>query len=61
MPAPRLTDVEGIAAYLGLSEPAVRSMVKRGQIPHVKLGRTLRFDLRKIDRWIEARTVEVVL
>lgn len=58
MPAPRLTDVAGVATYIGRTEDAVRTMVKRRQIPFVKIGRTLQFDLRKIDRWIEAASVE---
>lgn len=58
MPGARLTDVAGIAEYLGLTPEAVRSKAKKGQIPVVRIDGALRFDLRKIDRWIEAATVE---
>lgn len=59
MPGQRYTDVAGIAEYLGLTDQAVRSLVKRGRIPHTKVGRLLRFDLRRIDEWLKANTVEV--
>lgn len=58
MPAARLTDVPGIATYLGYTQRQVYDLVARRGIPHVKVGRTLRFDLRRIDRWIDAQTVE---
>lgn len=56
MPAQRLTDVAGIAEYLGTTERHVRELVYRRAIPFVKVGRSLRFDLRHIDRWIAANT-----
>ena len=58
MPSPRLTDVAGAAVYTGRTEQAIRSMTKRRQIPFVKIGRRLMFDLRKLDRWIDAQSVE---
>lgn len=58
--ARRLTDVAGIAEYLGLTEGAVRQLVQRRRIPFVRVGRLLRFDLRVIDQWIETNTTEAV-
>lgn len=37
------TSIEEIAKYLGVSVPTVRRMVQRGQIPVMRVGRTLRF------------------
>jgi excisionase family DNA binding protein len=59
MAASRYVGVAALAIYLGLTDNAVRGLVKRGQIPVTRVGRTLRFDLRKIDRWLEAHTTEV--
>lgn len=61
MPAQRYTDAPGIAEYMGFSTDAVWKMVQRGQIPHNRLpnGR-IRFDLRAVDRWLDAHRVEVV-
>lgn len=39
--------------YLGLSEGTVRNKVSRGEIPHTKLGRTLRFRISDLNRWID--------
>lgn len=53
----RLLDVDEAAEYLGAYTPsALRSMVKRRQIPHVKIGSRLLFDVRKLDRWIDANS-----
>lgn len=59
MPTPRLTDMTGVAEYIGRSKGAVRGMVDRRQIPYVKTGGRVMFDLRKIDEWIEVHTVDV--
>src|SRR5690606_34019777 len=39
----RLLTVADVAEYLGLSVGTVYNKVSRGEIPHVKIGRTLRF------------------
>lgn len=49
----RLLDVPGAMAYLGLTEQQLRSMVKRRQVPFMKVGAALKFDVRTLDRWIE--------
>lgn len=49
----RLLDVHGCAEYLGFTESKVRGLVERGQIPFMKLGKKLHFDVRTLDRWIE--------
>lgn len=58
--AGRLLDVSGALEYLGCySEKQLRSLVYRRQIPHVKIGRALRFDTKALDRWIRDHTVDV--
>lgn len=49
----RLLDVTGAGEYLGLTESQVRGLVERRQIPFMKVGRSLKFDIRQLDRWIE--------
>lgn len=49
----RYLDSVGCAAYIGRSVEAVRCLVKRGQIPHIKIGRKLQFDKERIDRWMD--------
>lgn len=53
----RLVDQAGAAEYLGTTERHVRELKYRREIPFVKLGRSLRFDIRDLDRWIEDNKV----
>ena len=39
--------------YLGLSEATIRRWALRGQIPFSKFGKALRFDLRRIEKWVK--------
>jgi hypothetical protein len=50
----RLTDVPGLAAYLGLKVSKVRAMIFANQIPGlVRFDRLIRADLDAIDDWLE--------
>lgn len=53
----RLLDRAGAAEYLGLTEHQIRGLVFRRQIPFMKLGRSVKFDIRHLDRWIEQKTI----
>ena len=41
-----------VAAYLRCSPSTVRRLVRRGQIPHYRLGKLVRFRLSEIERWL---------
>ena len=56
---PRLLNIQQVAAYLGLSVHTVYKFVSQRKIPHIKIGKLLKFDLHKIDRWIVAHAVKV--
>ena len=48
-------DKKEVAAYLGLSEYTIDSWVSQGiEIPFVKMGRRVKFDMHDILQWIEA-------
>ncbi len=51
----RFYSAKDIAVYLGVSEDAVRKWALRGQIPFIKLGKSLRFDMIKIDGWLKGK------
>jgi len=51
--ARRLLNVEEAAEYVGYTPAAVRHMVTKRQLPCVRNGRTVRFDVADLDRWIE--------
>jgi len=44
-----------IATYLGLREDTVRKWAMRGRIPFVKFGKSLRFDISRIESWAKER------
>ena len=56
----KLVDVGTAADYLGTSETALRRMVHRRQVPHLKIGRRVRFSLTDLDAWIQAHVVEAI-
>lgn len=49
-----------MAEYLGISVNTVRSWVKRGRMPWVKINGAVRFDLLSIDIWVEENKREVL-
>lgn len=50
-------DVPGVAAYLGFSSSTIYSKVRELDIPHVRIGNTLRFPKKEIDQWLSRNTV----
>ena len=49
---PRYLDVAGVATYISKSPKAIRHMVAQAQLPHIRMGRSIRFDRVEIDRWM---------
>lgn len=52
--AERLLRVAAVAAILDLPERRVYQLARAGVLPHVRVGRSIRFDKSKIEEWIEA-------
>lgn len=50
---PHLIDVATLAAHLGLTELTIRRKVAEGEIPHYKLGNSIRFDPVEIQAWLK--------
>ena len=55
----RLINIKEAAEYLGLTVNTLRCRCSRRTIPHVKIGRTVRFDILKLDQMIKDYSVEV--
>lgn len=49
----RLHDVAEVADLLGVKQSWVREACRDGRLPHVRIGRYLRFRLERIYEWIE--------
>jgi hypothetical protein len=59
-PAPRLLKTKQAAAYISVSAKRLRSLARAGGIPIIVLGDNTApwlFDIRDLDRWIEASKV----
>jgi len=52
---PRLLEAEDVANYLGMRTDWVYREVRAGRLPHIRLGRAVRFRRESIDAWIESR------
>jgi excisionase family DNA binding protein len=53
----RLLTVQEVGEYLGIAKDTVYTLVSQRKIPHVKIGRLLKFDLKAIDDWIAQKTI----
>lgn len=53
-----LLTVREVATYIGCSICAVYRWVERNEIPHIRLGRDIRFRPAELDAWLEKRKVK---
>lgn len=56
----RLLNVEEAAAYLGLQIDTIYKKARLRELPSVKVGRALRFDLKALERFVEQHTIETI-
>jgi excisionase family DNA binding protein len=54
----RLLNIHEIADYLGVAKSTIYKWVHQEYIPHIKMGKLVRFRLCEIDSWIEERSIE---
>lgn len=56
----RLLNVEEAAQYLSLEVDTVYKKSRLREVPSVKVGRALRFDVRALERYIEQHTIATI-
>ncbi len=56
----RLLTPREAAAYLGLAKDTIYKKARLRELPSVKVGRSLRFDLRALERFVEQNTIETL-
>ena len=56
----RLLTPREAAVYLGLAEDTVYKKARLRELPSVKVGRSLRFDLKALERFVEKNTIETL-
>ena len=52
---PEIMTVHDAAEYLNCAPVTIQRLVRRGELPGLRLGRQLRFRREDIDRWIKKR------
>ena len=55
-PVPRLLRATEVAALLGLGRSKVYDMMKRGQLPVVRIGKAIRVPAHALEEWIKTHT-----
>ena len=56
----RLLNVREAAEYLGLQVDTLYKKSRLRELPYVKVGRALRFDLKALERFVEQHTIETI-
>ena len=56
----RLLTTRETAEYLGLAEETVYKKARLRELPSVKVGRSLRFDLQALERYVEKHTIQTL-
>ncbi len=49
--------IQEAAHYTGIAVTTLYKWVSQRKIPHIKMGRLVKFDPRKLDEWIKQQTV----
>lgn len=57
---PRLLDVPGLAAHLGVKERHIRRLIAERRIPFIKWGHLIRFDPTDIAKWLNEKRTEAL-
>jgi excisionase family DNA binding protein len=56
----RLLNVREAAQFLGLEVDTIYKKARLRELPCVKVGRALRFDVKALERFIEQHTIETI-
>ena len=48
-----ICDIKALSNYLKISIPEIRKLVRTKQIPHFRIGNRIKFDLKKINIWVD--------
>jgi excisionase family DNA binding protein len=51
-PSGDVMDYRGLSKYLKVPYGSLRHKVMKGEVPHIKIGRSVRFHKKRIDEWL---------
>ena len=57
----RYLGIKELSQYLGVTEGTLYSWVCYRKIDFVKVGRLVKFDKQRIDKWIQEKTVDAIM
>ena len=46
------SSLDDVSTHLGVSKDTLRGWIKKGSVPHYKVGRQYRFKLSESDEWV---------
>jgi len=53
----RLLSIGEASEYMGISKRTLYRMIRGHQIPFLKIGRLVKFDLEQIEKWIAKQSI----
>jgi excisionase family DNA binding protein len=56
----RYLGIKELAEYIGVKQSTVYAWVCYRKIPYVKVGRLVKFDVKRIDDWLKEKSIEVM-
>jgi excisionase family DNA binding protein len=59
MSTQKLLSVKEASKYLSVKESRLRTAVFKGEIPHLKLGRLVRFEKKELSDWLGTLSVKI--
>ena len=51
--AKEIINIKDLSSYLKISIPEIRKLIRENKIPHFRINTAIRFDLKKINEWLE--------
>ena len=49
----KIVNIDDLSSYLKISIPEIRKLIREKKIPHFRINTAIRFDLIKINEWVE--------
>ena len=54
METEKWSSLEEIANHLGISKDTIRIWIKKGVVPHHRIGKQYKFRVSEVDSWVES-------
>jgi len=55
----KFLNIKELSEYLGVTVNTLYAWVNQRKIPYLKMGRLVRFDREKVEKWVESNAVEI--